>query len=137
MFGGYLFFILAVILNSINLFGQVFFSIMYNDLESDYINPMELCNKLNQYIVPEGCVHLFLSVLLLIKGHWITFLINLPLLAYNANKFYKKKYLLDATDIFRTLSSHKIESFVKLFFHFIMFFYYLYRMVFSLITEDV
>lgn len=34
-------------MNAGNLFMQVFFAVMYSDLESDYINPVDLCNKLN------------------------------------------------------------------------------------------
>lgn len=40
-----------------------------------------------------------------------------------------KTYLLDATEIFRTLMSHKKESFVKLGFYLLSFFFYLYRYV--------
>ncbi|RAL60035.1 hypothetical protein DID88_000661 [Monilinia fructigena] len=42
---------------------QVFFTIMYSDLECDYINPIDLCNRLNTYIVPEAAVHGFLDTL--------------------------------------------------------------------------
>ena len=53
---------------------------------SDYINPIDLCNRLNTYIVPEAAVHAFLTALFLINGYWIALLLNLPLLAYNAKK---------------------------------------------------
>ncbi|AOA61328.1 COPII-coated vesicle protein [Komagataella phaffii CBS 7435] len=129
-------FILAVILNALNLFSQVYFTIMYSDLECDYINPIELCKKLNNYIVPEAALHGFLSVLFLINWYPYSFILNLPLLAYNINKIVKKEHLLDATEIFRTLSRHKKESFIKLGFHLLMFFYYLYRMIIALIAED-
>ncbi|KAG7698013.1 hypothetical protein KL930_001675 [Ogataea haglerorum] len=110
---------------------------MYSDLECDYINPIELCNKLNNYIVPEAAVHAMLTTLFLVNGYWFTFLLNVPILAYNANKIYNKNHLLDATEIFRTLSKHKKESFVKLGFHLLMFFYYLYRMIAALIADDM
>lgn len=38
--------------------------------------------------------------------------------------------MYDATEIFRTLSGHKKESFIKLGFYLISFFYYLYRYVY-------
>lgn len=41
----------AVFLNAGNLFLQVFFAVMYSDLEADYINPVDLCNKLNMVSV--------------------------------------------------------------------------------------
>ena len=53
---------------------------------SDYINPIDLCNRLNTYIIPEAMVHAFLSFLFLINGYWIAIVLNLPLLAFNAKK---------------------------------------------------
>lgn len=100
-------YLLAVLINAVNLFLQVFFTIMYSDLEwsvrssrrwlprafanllltSDYINPIDLCNRLNTYIVPEAAVHAFLTFLFLINGYWLALLLNLPLLAFNAKKW--------------------------------------------------
>ncbi|KAK5781223.1 cornichon family protein PWA37_002159 [Arxiozyma heterogenica] len=129
-------FILAVIANCINLFGQVHFTILYADLEADYINPIELCSKVNQLVVPEAALHAILSLLFLLNGYWFVFLLNLPILAYNVNKIYNKVQLLDATEIFRTLGKHKRESFMKLGFHLLMFFFYLYRMIMALIESS-
>lgn len=53
---------------------------------SDYINPIELCNRLNAYIIPEAAVHGFLTFLFLINGYWLALVLNLPLLAWNAKK---------------------------------------------------
>lgn len=39
-------------------------------------------------------------------------------------------YLLDATEIFRTLMSHKKEGLVKLGFYLLSFFFYLYKWVY-------
>lgn len=60
--------------------------IMYSDLESDYINPIDLCTKLNQFTLPEMGLHAFLTLLFLLNGQWVALMINLPLVAYNANK---------------------------------------------------
>lgn len=99
------------------LFGQIFFTIMYQDLASDYINPIDLVNRLNPYILPEAAAHGFLSFLLLATGNWISFALQAPLVAWNVNKFVKKDWQLDATEIFRTLSKHQRESFFKLGFY--------------------
>lgn len=53
---------------------------------SDYINPIDLCNRLNTYIVPEGAVHAFLTFLFLINGYWVALILNLPLLGFNIKK---------------------------------------------------
>lgn len=122
-------YLLAVLINAVNLFLQVFFTIMYSDLEwyvislpyssyplsaattrtitclaaheerwgeiianqyalySDYINPIDLCNRLNTYIIPEAAVHGFLTFLFLINGYWLALVLNLPLLAFNVKKY--------------------------------------------------
>lgn len=94
-------YLLAVLINAVNLFLQVFFTIMYSDLEwygkccysrtkltrsSDYINPIDLCNRLNTYIIPEAAVHAFLTFLFLINGYWLALVLNIPLLAWNGKK---------------------------------------------------
>jgi hypothetical protein len=80
-------YLLAVLINAVNLFLQVFFTIMYSDLECDYINPIDLCNRLNTYIIPEAAVHGFLTFLFLINGYWLALVLNLPLLAFNVKKY--------------------------------------------------
>lgn len=98
--------------------------------------------------------HALLTVLFLLSGQWLSFLWNLPLLAFNVHKYAPRSFVLskrtnesefkithheplcrvqsqnhmyDATEIFRTLGVHKKESFIKLGFYLISFFYYLYR----------
>ena len=76
---------------------------MFSDLETDYINPIDLCNKLNQvrvrrfmdsallsslqFVIPENAAHAFLTILYLLCGQWTAFLLNAPLMAYNANTY--------------------------------------------------
>jgi hypothetical protein len=43
------------------------------------------------------------------------------------NRIRGKNHMYDATEIFRTLPAHKKESFIKLGFYLVSFFYYLYR----------
>jgi hypothetical protein len=104
-----------------------------NKIYSDYINPIDLCNRLNTYIIPEAAVHGFLTFLFLINGYWVALLLNLPLLAFNVKKYVSclqvlrvaisvvkgsfmltytcrivdNAHLLDATEIFRKLNVHK------------------------------
>ncbi|KAF5004564.1 hypothetical protein FDECE_8954 [Fusarium decemcellulare] len=103
---------------------------------SDYINPIDLCNRLNTYIIPEAAVHGFLTFLFLINGYWVPLILNLPLLGWNVKKIVDNTHLLDATEIFRKLNVHKKESFFKLGFHLIMFFFYLYSMIVALIRDE-
>lgn len=107
---------------------------------------------MNTYIIPEAAVHAFLTFLFLINGYWLALVLNLPLLAFNGKKIFDNQHLLDATEIFRKLNVHKKvgsqacikpqeanehqESFIKLGFHLLMFFFYLYSMIVALIRDE-
>lgn len=65
-----------------------------------------MCNRLNAYIVPEAAVHAFLTFLFVINGYWLTILLNLPLVAYNAKKYV---YTPATTHSTRGLSNHIVE----------------------------
>lgn len=111
------FFLFVLMMDVVVLFAQIFFTIMFQDLGSDYINPIDLVNRLNPYILPEAALQAFLTLILLVSGNWWSFAFHAPMVAWNANKFVKKEWQLDATEIFRTLSKHQKESFVKLGFY--------------------
>lgn len=51
-------------------------------------------------------------------------------------RIFDNQHLLDATEIFRKLNTHKKESFIKLGFHLLMFFFYLYSMIVALIRDE-
>ncbi|RUP43223.1 cornichon [Jimgerdemannia flammicorona] len=194
-----LLFLFGVIMAALLLFMMVFFVIMFSDLECDYINPIDLCNKLNQvrvsnklprnkvstgyaklslssrkgrqimewanceFVLPEMGAQAFLFLMFLLNGSWIAALINLPLVAFNVQKniygfcvsspmlvrITNNRHMYDATEIFRTLSQHKKECFIKLAFYLLRelhvhthviphrqcFFFYLYRMIVALIAD--
>ena len=39
-----------------------------------------------QFVVPEMGAHAFLTLLFLLTGQWISFILNAPLVAYNVQK---------------------------------------------------
>lgn len=122
---------------AILLFTAVFYIIMFSDLECDYLNPIDLCNKLNQFVLPEMGAHMLLVVCFVMGFQLIATIINAPLVAWNVNKVLNKNHMYDATEIFRTLGQHKKETFFKLGFYLITFFYYLYRMIVALVADEV
>jgi hypothetical protein len=48
-------------------------------------------------------------------------------LANTSFRIRTNEHMFDATEIFKTLSANKKESFIKLAFYMVSFFYYLYR----------
>ncbi|KAJ1822070.1 hypothetical protein IWW57_005126 [Coemansia sp. S610] len=129
-------YIIALIMAGVLLFGAVYFVIMLTDLECDYINPIDLANNLNTYVMPEMAAQLVLFVVFLLMGEWTTMLLNLPLTAWNGAKVVNNRQFYDATEVFRTLSRHKRENFVKVGFYLLCFFYYLYSMIMTLVNES-
>jgi protein cornichon len=61
-------------------FGQI---ICLADLEFDYINPYDTASRINKVMVPEFILQGTLSLVLLITGHWIMFLLSLPFVYYD------------------------------------------------------
>ncbi|KAJ2780594.1 Topoisomerase 1-associated factor 1 [Coemansia interrupta] len=129
-------YILALIMAGVLLFGAVYFVIMLTDLECDYINPIDLANNLNTYVMPEMAAQLFLFVTFLLVGEWMSMLLNLPLVGWNIVKVINARQFYDATEVFRTLPKHKRENFVKVAFYLVCFFYYLYSMIITLVNES-
>ncbi|KAJ1988999.1 hypothetical protein EDC05_004980 [Coemansia umbellata] len=118
------------------LFGAVYFVIMLTDLECDYINPIDLANNLNTYVMPDLAAQMVLFVVFLLMGEWMSMILNLPLAAWNVAKVVNNRQFYDATEVFRTLSKHKRENFVKVGFYLLCFFYYLYSMIVTLVNES-
>ncbi|EEB07181.1 cornichon family protein Erv14 [Schizosaccharomyces japonicus yFS275] len=128
--------ILGILLNGANLLIQIFFIIMFSDLEMDYINPIDLCNKLNRLVAPELMSHSTMTILFALTGQWMLTILNLPLLIWNVRSVINKTHILDATEIFRQLNRYKRDTFVKIAHYLILFFVLLYCMIKSLIQEE-
>lgn len=71
-------------------------------------------------------VHIFLTVVLLAKGHWLIALLNVPLIAYNVNRYRQKKHLLDNTRVFSIVGREQRFCEIKMGFFLLTFFVYLY-----------
>jgi len=129
--------ILALLLTAGLIFTSVFTLISYTDLECDYVNPVDLTRRVNTLIVPEMAGQALLITCLFLSGNWLEFVVNVPLLCWNVFKIVNRSYLLDPTQIFRTLAKQKRISFIKLGFFMVSFFLYLYRMVYYLVQTYV
>eukprot|EP00162_Nutomonas_longa_P024470 comp8747_c0_seq1/m.9736 comp8747_c0_seq1/g.9736 ORF comp8747_c0_seq1/g.9736 comp8747_c0_seq1/m.9736 type:complete len:139 (-) comp8747_c0_seq1:31-447(-) len=115
------------------MFIMVYFIISFSDMEQDYLNPIDFVKRLNKLILPEFVIHWFTTVFLLIHGHWITTLLNLPLAIYHAKKFMSQRFLLDSTTVITQAPIHKKECYYKLGFYLGTFFLYMFRMIYALI----
>ncbi|ODQ66758.1 ER-derived vesicles protein ERV14 [Nadsonia fulvescens var. elongata DSM 6958] len=138
MFGNTIDYVLCLLFNFLSLFTNVFFTVMYSDLEQDYINPSDLCTKVNSYMLPEVILHTVTTGMLLLTGSYWILAIQIPMLAYNAKTvFVDKDYQLDPLEVFRKVRDYKIRAFAKLGFYTFMFFVYLYLMITSIVNDDL
>ncbi|OMJ11944.1 ER-derived vesicles protein ERV14 [Smittium culicis] len=108
---------------------------MLTDLECDYVNPIDLANTLNAYVMPEMIIFFVMVFMFLLVGEWLSLFLNLPLVAWNISKIAGNRQFYDATEVFRTLPRHKRENFIKVGFYLLSFFYYLYSMIVCLVSD--
>lgn len=119
---------------------NVWFLIILSDLECDYINASSACNQLNSYILPEIVVQAIGMIFLTVNWHWILFALNIPLLAYQVLKFINVPSgsigVFDPAEIHnqRRLKGFMHTMLVKLAFHLVFFFIYLYSMIFAFLS---
>ncbi|XP_042300852.1 protein cornichon homolog 4 isoform X1 [Sceloporus undulatus] len=123
------------------IFLSVYFIITLSDLECDYINARSCCSKLNKWVIPELIGHTLVTVLMLISLHWFIFLLNLPVATWNIYRYIMvpsgNMGVFDPTEIHNRgqLKSHMKEAMIKLGFHLLCFFVYLYSMILALIND--
>uniref|UniRef100_A0AAQ4S3X9 Cornichon family member 4 n=2 Tax=Gasterosteus aculeatus aculeatus TaxID=481459 RepID=A0AAQ4S3X9_GASAC len=115
--------------------------ITLSDLECDYINARACCSKLNKWVIPEMVGQCLSTMLMLVSMHWFTFFLNLPVAAWNIYRYVKVPLgnmgVFDPTEIHNRgqLKSHMKEAMIKLGYHLLCFFIYLYSMILALIND--
>ncbi|XP_071490982.1 protein cornichon homolog 1-like [Diadema antillarum] len=135
-------YLLAMILAAVLIFFAIFHIIAFDELKTDYKNPIDQCNSLNPLVLPEYIIHIFFNVLFLIAGQFFTVALNLPLMGYHVYRYANRPVmsgpgLYDATTIMNAdiLSRCMREGWIKLAFYLLSFFYYLYSMIYVLVSS--
>lgn len=124
------------------LFLLVYFVITLSDLECDYLNAQQCCSKLNMWVLPKMIAHGFLTLLLLLHGHWILALANLPLAVWLAYEYFAvptgNTGVFDPTEIHNRgqLKKHMRDCMIYLGYYLIFFFIYLYCLIIALLQGD-
>jgi len=134
-------YILALVLTAFLIFFAIWQIIAFDELKTDYKNPIDQCNSLNPLVLPEYFIHIFFNLLLLWAWEWFTVLLNVPLIVYHIRRYLTRPImsgpgLYDPTTIMNAdiLSYCMTEGWIKLVFYLISFFFYLYRMIYVLVT---
>lgn len=143
IFAENLVFFVALIDTCAVLFILVYYIITLSDLECDYLNAQECCEKLNYWILPKYIAHSSITVLFLLHGQVILFLLNLPLLVWLTYEYFTipqgniGKY--DPAEILNRgqLRKHSKEIMINVVYYLIFFFIYLYCFILALLKGDL
>lgn len=134
-------YIVALIGDAVLIFFSIFHVIVFDELKTDYKNPIDQCNSLNPLVLPEYVLHVVMNVIFLFAGQWITLALNVPLIAYHVYRYVNRPVmtgpgLYDPTCIMNSdvLQHCQQEGWIKLAVYLLSFFYYLYGMISSLIS---
>jgi len=135
-------YIVALILTAFLIFFVIYHIIAFDELKTDYKNPIDQCNSLNPLVLPEYGIHIFFNLLFLFSWQLGTLLLNLPLIAYHIQRYLNRPVmsspgLYDPTTIMNAdqLSRAQKEGWIKLAFYLLSFFYYLYSMIYVLVSS--
>lgn len=60
--------------------------IAFDELKTDFKNPIDQCNTLNPLVIPEYATHILFNIVFLVAGEFITVLLNIPLIAYHVHR---------------------------------------------------
>ena len=60
--------------------------IAFDELKTDYKNPIDQCASLNPLVLPEYILHIVFNVLFLMAGEWFSLALNAPLIAYHVHR---------------------------------------------------
>lgn len=145
-------YIVALIGDAFLIFLSVYHVIAFDELKTDFKNPIDHCKLMNPLVLPEYAIHLVLTMIFLLCGEWITVIINLPLLAYNINRIYQVyskspksrpfleriSCIYDPTSIMNSdqISRATREGWIKLFFSLFCFLYYIYGLISTLVSAE-
>ncbi|XP_073466269.1 protein cornichon homolog 1-like [Aquarana catesbeiana] len=95
-----------------------------------------------QLVLPEYLIHAFFCVMFLCAAEWLTLSLNMPLLAYHIWRYMSRPVmsgpgLYDPTTIMNAdiLAYCQKEGWCKLAFYLLSFFYYLYGMIYVLVSS--
>ncbi|KAK4295927.1 hypothetical protein Pmani_031538 [Petrolisthes manimaculis] len=124
------------------LFLLVYYVITLSDLECDYLNAQQCCDRLNLWVIPKLVAHLILSLVFLLTGHYYLFLGSLPLAAFLLREYLKVPTgnfgVYDPTEIHRLgqLKTHMRDAVIGLAYYLVFFFIYLYCLLTHLLRTN-
>uniref|UniRef100_A0A673N1L5 Protein cornichon homolog 1-like n=1 Tax=Sinocyclocheilus rhinocerous TaxID=307959 RepID=A0A673N1L5_9TELE len=138
-------YMLALLLTAALIFFAIWHIIAFDELKTDYKNPIDQCNTLNPLVLPEYLIHVFFCVMFLCAAEWLTWVGPSALnesqhcscSKYMSRPVMSGPGLYDPTTIMNAdiLAYCQKEGWCKLAFYLLSFFYYLYGMIYVLVSS--
>lgn len=115
---------------------------LFPSLQRERLKNIErICCLLRKLVVPEYSIHGLFCLMFLCAAEWVTLGLNIPLLFYHLWRYFHRpadgsEVMYDAVSIMNAdiLNYCQKESWCKLAFYLLSFFYYLYSMVYTLVS---
>ncbi|KAF1378829.1 hypothetical protein PFLUV_G00194560 [Perca fluviatilis] len=150
-------YMLTLVLCAALIFFVIWQIIAFDELRTDFKNPIDqsnptrarerilnierICNLLRKLVVPEYSIHGLFCLMFMCAGEWVTLGLNIPLLFYHLWRFLHRpadgsEVMYDPVSVMNAdiLNYCQKESWCKLGFYLLSFFYYLYSMVYALVS---
>ncbi|XP_042528345.1 protein cornichon homolog 3 isoform X2 [Dipodomys spectabilis] len=135
-------YMLSLVLGAALVFFAVWHIITFDELRTDFQSPVDQCNPAHALVLPEYATHSLFCVMFLCAQEWLSLGLNVPLLFYHfwryfhcpadsAELAYDPPVVMNAD----TLSYCQKEAWCKLAFYLLSFFYYLYCMIYTLVSS--
>ncbi|XP_077933956.1 protein cornichon homolog 3 isoform X2 [Halichoerus grypus] len=132
--------------------------IAFDELRTDFKSPIDQCNPvharerlrniericflLRKLVLPEYSIHSLFCIMFLCAQEWLTLGLNVPLLFYHFWRYFhcpadSSELAYDPPAVMNadTLSYCQKEAWCKLAFYLLSFFYYLYCMIYTLVSS--
>ncbi|XP_045495894.1 protein cornichon homolog 4 [Colias croceus] len=142
IFAETLLFALALLGCAVTFFILIYFIITLSDLECDYLNAQECCDKLNYWLVPKYICQSFTTFLLLVHGQILLFVLNLPMCIWLTFQYFTIPQgnlgAYDPTEIHNRgqLKRYMRDVLIHVGYYLLFFFIYLYCLILSLLKGD-
>jgi len=65
----------------------------FHSMSASQLDPVKICDAINRFLLPQFIAHFSILVLLIIAGHWILALVNLPLAAWEGFSLFTDTHL--------------------------------------------
>ncbi|KAK6316860.1 hypothetical protein J4Q44_G00122600 [Coregonus suidteri] len=144
-------YMLTLVLCAALIFFVIWQIIAFDELRTDFKNPIDqsnptrarerilnierICNLLRKLVVPEYSIHGLFCLMFMCAGEWVTLGLNIPLLFYHLWRFFHRpadgsEVMYDPVSVMNAdiLNYCQKESWCKMGFYLLSFFYYLYRL---------